>query len=131
MASSNCQLTARLLVLGCALTMMVGSASASTTHKVGDSYGWETPLQVKFFEDWAKSKTFHVGDVLSFEYRPTASNVVVVDKAGFDGCTSNATPEAENNGATTYTLAKAGDYYFINTHGKHCEYGQKLHVSVA
>lgn len=33
-------------------------------------------------------------------------------------------------GPTTFNLTTAGDYYFITSFGKHCEYGQKLHVTV-
>lgn len=61
-SSSNGRL-AGALVLGCALAMMVGSVGA-VTHVVGDSYGWQVPVESTFFEDWAKTRTFGVGDEL-------------------------------------------------------------------
>ncbi|KAK4761533.1 hypothetical protein SAY87_029417 [Trapa incisa] len=125
MISSN----GRLLVLGCALAMVVGSVSA-TTHVVGDSYGWEVPLEAKFFQEWANSRTFVVGDKLVFPYSAGSNNVVVVDKVEFDHCTQNNPSQIFYNGTTTYNLTAAGDYYFITSFGKHCEYGQKLHVPV-
>lgn len=38
--------------------------SSTTTHIVGDHMGWSMPKYPGFYNDWAKSKTFAVGDVL-------------------------------------------------------------------
>lgn len=61
--SSNGRL-AGLLLLGSALAMMMGSVDAMT-HVVGGSYGWQVPVESYFFEEWAKPRTFGVGDKLS------------------------------------------------------------------
>ena len=47
-------------IAGC---FMMGSVSAMT-HIVGGSHGWSLPDNQTFFADWAKPRTFGVGDKL-------------------------------------------------------------------
>ena len=50
-------------MIGC-----IVSVSSTTTHNVGDSEGWAVPSYPGFYEDWAKNRTFAVGDVLCMCY---------------------------------------------------------------
>jgi hypothetical protein len=50
-----------LAAVGC--SFMMGSVSAMT-HVVGGGHGWRVPLNQTFFEEWAKPRTFGVGDKL-------------------------------------------------------------------
>ena len=47
-------------IAGC---LMMGSVSAMT-HIVGGGHGWRLPDNQTFFEEWAKPRTFGVGDRL-------------------------------------------------------------------
>lgn len=47
-------------IAGC---FMMGSVSAMT-HIVGGSHGWSLPDNQTFFADWARQRTFGVGDKL-------------------------------------------------------------------
>lgn len=46
--------------IGC---FMMGSVSAMT-HIVGGGHGWRVPDNTTFFKEWAKPRTFGVGDRL-------------------------------------------------------------------
>ncbi|KAG5135496.1 hypothetical protein JHK82_020227 [Glycine max] len=61
------------------------------------------PSYPGFYDEWAKKKTFAVGDVLQISSRGNSSS----------------------------TLEKPGDYFYFSSVGKHCEFGQKLHVIVS
>lgn len=49
-------------MVGC--TMMMDSTTAFL-YAVGGDVGWTVPNNTTFYEDWAKNKTFIVGDELS------------------------------------------------------------------
>ncbi|XP_061337844.1 mavicyanin-like [Gastrolobium bilobum] len=114
-------------MIGC---ITLDSVSSTTTHIVGDNLGWNLPPHQGFFADWAKNKTFAVGDVLLFQYNPGLNTVVQVNKEDYDNCTSKNTMYTYFKGNSTVTLEKPGDYYFFSSVGKHCEAGQKLWVNV-
>lgn len=118
-----------LAAIGCCF--LAGSASAMT-HIVGGAFGWRAPENNKtsFYADWAFPRTFGVGDQLVFPYRPGSGNVVVVNKEDFDACTQKNVIYMYFNGPTTVSLTKPGDYYYYSGVGKHCEFGQKLHINV-
>ncbi|KAH1235716.1 Cucumber peeling cupredoxin [Glycine max] len=44
--------------------MLLVSVNSITTHIVGDKLGWNMPSYPGFYDEWAKKKTFAVGDVL-------------------------------------------------------------------
>ena len=61
MVKMQCKIVVVLAaLLGC---FMVGSVSGFT-HIVGGRYGWRVPLNLTFFDEWAKPRTFGVGDKL-------------------------------------------------------------------
>ncbi|WVZ24694.1 hypothetical protein V8G54_003238 [Vigna mungo] len=60
--SPNLQLS--LLIFGTIGSMLLESVSCKTVHVVGDQLGWNIPSRQNFFDEWAKKKTFVVGDQL-------------------------------------------------------------------
>ncbi|KAB1202805.1 Umecyanin [Morella rubra] len=112
--------------IGC---FMMGSVSAMT-HIVGGGHGWRVPDNATFFKEWAKPRTFGVGDRLVFPYRPGSNNVVVVNKEDFEVCGQKNVINMYYNGPTILNLTATGNYYYYCGIGKHCEVGQKLHIKV-
>ncbi|XP_027343183.1 stellacyanin-like [Abrus precatorius] len=113
--------------IGC---IMLVSVSSTTTHVVGDNFGWNMPSYPGFFEDWAKKRTFSVGDVLLFQYNAGLNTVVEVNKEDYGNCTTRNTLNSFFEGDSSFILRRAGDYYFLSSVGKHCEAGLKLWVNV-
>ncbi|XP_050261744.1 umecyanin-like [Quercus robur] len=113
-------------IAGC---LMMGSVSAMT-HIVGGGHGWRLPDNQTFFEEWAKPRTFGVGDRLVFPYRPGSNNVVQIDKKDFEDCTQKNVIDMYYLGPTILDLNDTGDFYYYCGIGKHCEVGQKLHIKV-
>ncbi|XP_030956093.1 umecyanin-like isoform X2 [Quercus lobata] len=112
-----------------AACLMMGSVSAMT-HIVGGGHGWRLPDNQTFFEEWAKPRTFGVGDRLVFPYRPGSETVVLVKKEDYKECREKDAIDTYYNGPTILDLTKTGHYYFICDIGKHCEAGQKFHITV-
>ncbi|XP_022931314.1 stellacyanin-like [Cucurbita moschata] len=112
------------------IMMMMGSSVNAFTHIVGASHGWRVPDNVTFYDEWAKPRTFGVGDKLVFPYRPGANNIVAVKKADYEVCGEENVINMYYLGPTILNLTEAGDYYYFDGIGKHCEAGQKLHVQV-
>lgn len=57
------QVRLMFIMLSMDFILMMGSVSAFT-HVVGGSYGWRVPQNLTYYEDWAKPRTFGVGDIL-------------------------------------------------------------------
>ncbi|KAI4315506.1 hypothetical protein L6164_028306 [Bauhinia variegata] len=115
-------------LIGC---IMTSSVISTTNHVVGDAVGWNLPPNPTFYSNWAKKKVFRVGDILEFPYSPGLSNVVQVRKEDFDVCSMRSDIKQYYEGNSKVTLDKSGDFYFFCSVGKHCEFGQKLHVTVS
>ncbi|KAJ8451162.1 hypothetical protein Cgig2_026971 [Carnegiea gigantea] len=90
-----------LLVVALMSCVLIQSADA-LIHVVGGGCGWEVPPNRTFYADWAKPRTFGVGDKLAEYYK----------------------------GPFIFQLNNTGDYYFYSNVGTHCEMGQKLHITV-
>ncbi|XP_038687218.1 umecyanin-like [Tripterygium wilfordii] len=108
---------------------MVGIAVAET-HVVGGDFGWFVPPNKTFYEDWAKNRTFKVGDKLRFPHKTGANNVAEVSKSEYEKCSQGATIRMHADGPALIDLKAPGDYYFYSSIGLHCEVGQKLHITV-
>ncbi|TXG69349.1 hypothetical protein EZV62_004284 [Acer yangbiense] len=101
--------------------VLLKSAAAQTVHVVGDSMGWSVLNNgdSNAFNTWAATKQFVVGDIL-------------IPKASYDACTSsNPVGTLITTGPANVTLDSAGDHYYICTIGRHCQFGQKLSISVS
>ncbi|KAJ8756184.1 hypothetical protein K2173_024731 [Erythroxylum novogranatense] len=77
-------------------------------------------------------KTFAVGDIITFNFRSNEHDVRRVQKTSFDACTStNTIGDAKMTGPTNITLTSSGEHYYICTIGRHCQFGQKLAITVS
>ncbi len=56
--------------------------------------------------------------------------MVTVNKEDFEACTQKNVIDMYYKGPTTLDLTETGDYYYYCGIGKHCEVGQKLHITV-
>ncbi|KAL5539175.1 hypothetical protein UlMin_044789 [Ulmus minor] len=104
---------------------------AAVTYEVGDSTGWMIPPRNDFYSEWAKNKTFHVGDQLYFNWNVSGShthNVANVSETEYENCTKIPT---EFGKPLTINITSTGNQYFICTVGNHCQSGQKLAINVA
>ena len=52
------------------MMMIMGSCVDAFTHIVGGSHGWRVPENDSFFDQWAKPRTFGVGDRLGISLFP-------------------------------------------------------------
>ncbi|KAI6702038.1 hypothetical protein NL676_011174 [Syzygium grande] len=120
-----------LVLLGCSVmaTMLMGSTSA-VLHVVGGRQGWDVPDNVTFYQDWARPRTFGVGDQLIFPYRPGSNNLLAVKKKAYETCDMSDPIKIYYMGPTILNLTAVGDYYYVSSSGRHCEHGQRLHVTV-
>ncbi|KAF4389355.1 umecyanin-like [Cannabis sativa] len=112
------------------LVLMMVDCVMGFTHIVGGRFGWRVPRNLTFFDEWAKPRTFGVGDRLVFPSRPCGNNVVWVGKDDYEHCTQNNITKAFYEGPLVLNLTQTGDYYFYSGVGKHCEAGHKLHINV-
>ncbi|KAL5993551.1 hypothetical protein ACLOJK_014476 [Asimina triloba] len=113
------------------LVMLTGLAAA-VEHKVGDDAGWTLPPKSNpsFYDSWASTKKFVVGDTLVFDYRTSVHNVLEVKKEEYDACTQHSPLGMFYNSPTKFELKEPGDYYYYCGVGVHCEGMQKLHITV-
>ncbi|KAK9690212.1 hypothetical protein RND81_09G112300 [Saponaria officinalis] len=98
--------------------------------KVGGVHGWSVPPanDTQFYDNWAATKRFHVGDSLLFEYKN--DTVLVVDKYGYYHCDLSKATSTFNDGNTTIKLEHPGLAYFISGSFDHCAVGQRLQLVV-
>lgn len=54
----------KTIIICCLVMMMMGPFVDAFTHIVGGSHGWRVPENTTFFDQWAKPRTFGVGDRL-------------------------------------------------------------------
>ncbi|KAJ0258567.1 Uclacyanin-2 [Hirschfeldia incana] len=112
--------TALLLVLA------IVPAAIAETYTVGDAQQWDSNVD---YTEWAKGKTFRVGDILEFKYGASHS-VDVTTKAGYDNCDSSVATENHSDGDTKIELKTVGAKYYICPTPGHCQSGMKLTVTV-
>ncbi|KAH7546884.1 hypothetical protein FEM48_Zijuj01G0248200 [Ziziphus jujuba var. spinosa] len=99
---------------------------AQTVHVVGDASGWTVP------QNGAANKKFFVGDILTFNFRTNAHDVLQVPKGSYDKCSSdNPIGQTITTGPTNITIDSSGNLFFICTVGDHCQGGQKLSITVS
>ncbi|KAF6172991.1 hypothetical protein GIB67_006367 [Kingdonia uniflora] len=118
------------LFLAAAMAIVLMAPVRAMDHIVGGSFGWATPENVTFYQDWAKPRTFGVGDRLVFPFRAGAHNIIEVNKEDFDNCTQNKVVGMEYKGPVIMELPDLGDHYYYCGTGLHCEAGQKFGITV-
>ncbi|XP_015900291.2 cucumber peeling cupredoxin [Ziziphus jujuba] len=107
--------------------------AAQTVHVVGDASGWTVPQNgAAFYQTWAVNKKLVVGDILTFNFRTNAHDVLQVPKESYDKCSSdNPIGQTITTGPTNITIDSSGNLFFICTVGDHCQGGQKLSIAVS
>ncbi|KAJ4958637.1 hypothetical protein NE237_025748 [Protea cynaroides] len=123
-----------------------GFQSPHNSYIVGDSLGWTIPPGgAATYADWTVGKTFFIKDSLliptnqlnhnlvsDFNFTKGSQTVVLVDKAGFDSCTSGTglTIVYDKDPPVEVVLGEIGENYFICTVAGHCQKGQKFAINV-
>ncbi|PRQ46336.1 putative Blue (type 1) copper binding protein [Rosa chinensis] len=124
MASCRASMIACLSLMVVMVGLMKGATAAE--YVVGDSLGWTLPPNTSFYSDWAASKTFQLGDVVSFNW--TGNHTMAeATKEEYDNCSD---PGIWSTTPVNVNLISAGSRYFICTVGDHCEQGQKVTITV-
>uniref|UniRef100_A0A2N9IT38 Phytocyanin domain-containing protein n=1 Tax=Fagus sylvatica TaxID=28930 RepID=A0A2N9IT38_FAGSY len=114
-----------VVVLSVVAAVLLQCTAAQTVHVVGDSIGWTIPAipegGTQAYQTWAAT----------FKFITNTHDVLEVPKKSYDAC-SSASPIGTSitTGGANVTLDAAGDHYYICTFGKHCEFGQKLAITV-
>ncbi|XP_015900271.3 cucumber peeling cupredoxin [Ziziphus jujuba] len=122
-----------LVTFGFIMAVCMHYVAAQTVHVVGDASGWTVPQNgAAFYQTWAANKKFVVGDILTFNFRTNAHDVLQVPKESYDKCSSdNPIDQTITTGPTNITIDSSGNLFFICSVGDHCQGGQKLSIAVS
>ncbi|WCJ18650.1 Mavicyanin [Euphorbia peplus] len=121
------------------IMMCICRVSIATVYKVGDEAGWTSMGRVNY-QRWSVGKTFHVGDVLFFNYNNQFHNVEQVNKGDYENCNATSPIATYTNGSDSINLDKEGQVYFICGFQKiptfwpspsDCVLGQKVDIFVS
>uniref|UniRef100_A0A0E0EV31 Phytocyanin domain-containing protein n=1 Tax=Oryza meridionalis TaxID=40149 RepID=A0A0E0EV31_9ORYZ len=105
-----------VVVVGMA-AMLVGMASAAT-YNVGEPGGaWDLTTN---YTSWVAQKRFHPGDQIVFKYSAQRHDVVEVNKAGYDSCSTSTSIATHTTGNDVIPLTSTGTRYFICGFPGHC-----------
>ncbi|CAL9770842.1 unnamed protein product [Musa acuminata subsp. burmannicoides] len=111
------------VVLGVAvLCLLLAQVAEAATYTVGDTRGWSFNM-----DSWPRGKRFRAGDVLVFKYSPLVHNVVAVNAAGYNGCSTPRGSRVLTSGKDRVTLARGRNYFICNSVG-HCQSGMKMAI---
>ncbi|BFG15364.1 hypothetical protein CerSpe_016380 [Prunus speciosa] len=122
-------LVVRVFLAVVLVVMAALKVSHAAVHKVGDSAGWTTIGGVDY-KKWAASKTFHVGDVIKFEYNSQFHNVMHVTHPMYQSCNASVPLDSYATGNDTITITTKGHHFFICGIPGHCQAGQKVDINV-
>ncbi|KAK6913914.1 Phytocyanin domain [Dillenia turbinata] len=111
-----------------ALFLQVLPSCYGAVYKVGDSVGWTT-IGNPDYNKWASSKTFHVGDIILFQYNAQYHNVMLVTRTDYKACNTSAPVEKNTSGNYSYTITTLGHHYFLCGVPGHCQSGQKVEIN--
>ncbi|XP_065859258.1 mavicyanin [Euphorbia lathyris] len=101
----------------------------ATVYKVGDTAGWTTIGNIDY-KQWSATKTFHLGDLIVFEYNSQFHNVMRVTHNMYKSCNASAPMATYTTGNDSVTIKTRGHHYFICGVPGHCQAGQKLDINV-
>ena len=97
--------------------VLVGMASAAT-YNVGEPGGaWDLTTN---YTNWVAQKRFHPGDQIVFKYSAQRHDVVEVNKAGYDSCSTSTSIATHTTGNDVIPLTSTGTRYFICGFPGHC-----------
>ncbi|XP_051128042.1 mavicyanin-like [Andrographis paniculata] len=124
MASSSLYLFVVLIVMVIKMKIVYGDI-----YKVGDTAGWTTIGNIDY-KQWAKTKTFRLGDIIVFEYNPEFHNVMQVTHAQFRSCNASSPIATHTTGNDSITITTRRHHFFLCGVPGHCQAGQKLDINV-
>ncbi|CAD5185716.1 unnamed protein product [Musa acuminata subsp. malaccensis] len=107
------------------LSLLLAQVAEAATYTVGDTRGWSFNM-----DSWPRGKRFRAGDVLVFKYNPLVHNVVAVNAAGYNGCSTPRGSRVLTSGKDRVTLARGRNYFICNSVG-HCQSGMKMAIVAA
>ncbi|GER44706.1 early nodulin-like protein [Striga asiatica] len=103
--------------------------SNGEVHKVGEIAGWTTIGHVNYTQ-WARNKTFQIGDRVVFEYNPEFHNVMQVTHAEYRACNVSSPIITFTTGNDTITIKTPGHHFYVCGVTGHCQSGQKVDINV-
>ncbi|KAL2634549.1 hypothetical protein R1flu_006028 [Riccia fluitans] len=112
------------------LLCVVAGALVHTSLAATYTLAWSIPSSTTFYEDWASSKTFFVGDVIEFDYNFGAHNVLAVFPKDAASCDTSNPLQTWSAGSPKVSLDTAGTISFICGFPNHCSLGMKMTVTV-
>ncbi|XP_056690875.1 blue copper protein-like [Spinacia oleracea] len=123
MSKVNVQIVCGILLI----LVLIQSISGHKVYRVGDNQGWNPNVD---FKAWSARKTFHLGDVLEFNYGE-GLEVQEVSAKVFQSCNHNgAVIFEDHSGKTAIPLRRNGSHYFICGVFDYCNHGMKLNITV-
>ncbi|CAN6277633.1 unnamed protein product [Urochloa humidicola] len=121
----------RSCALGLACFAILAAAAGATQYKVGGDNGWAVPDSgAEPFNTWAEKTRFQIGDDLLFVYPKDKDSVLLVEPADYNTCNTSSYDKQFADGSTSFTLDRAGDFFFISGVEANCRAGEKLIVMV-
>ncbi|KAK6124679.1 hypothetical protein DH2020_041583 [Rehmannia glutinosa] len=84
--------------------------------------GWDIPSNTSVsYSNWVSGKTFMVGDILG-TFVTNQHDVLRVPQASYNACTQDN---------AIGSIITTGDHHYICTFGRHCQFGQRLAITVS
>uniref|UniRef100_A0A0E0QE49 Phytocyanin domain-containing protein n=1 Tax=Oryza rufipogon TaxID=4529 RepID=A0A0E0QE49_ORYRU len=120
-------MAARALLVVAMAAAVLGTALGATYTVGAPSGSWDLRTN---YDQWVSNINFRAGDQIVFKYSPAAHDVVEVNKADYDSCSSSSPISTFNSGDDTIPLAAIGTRYFICGFPGHCTAGMKVAVKV-
>ncbi|ONK61091.1 uncharacterized protein A4U43_C08F26160 [Asparagus officinalis] len=113
-----------LFVTAMAIIFELATARNITVGSPGGSWDLQTNLGA-----WAQGQTFDQGDDLVFSYDPSQHDVLEVNKANYDSCTTSNPIATHTSGDDVIPLSTTGMRYFICGKPGHCGRGMKVAIN--
>ncbi|KAK4558384.1 hypothetical protein RGQ29_007934 [Quercus rubra] len=107
--------------------MTLIEVSFAVVYTVGESQGWTTHVDYK---SWAANKTFHVGDIINFQYNAKNNDVIEVSREDFHTCNLRSPLAFFSSGRDMINMSYPRHYYYVCTTPGHCLDGQKVDIRV-
>ncbi|XP_052165890.1 mavicyanin-like [Oryza glaberrima] len=120
-------MAARALLVVAMAAAVLGTALGATYTVGAPSGSWDLRTN---YDQWVSNINFRAGDQIVFKYSPAAHDVLEVNKADYDSCSSSSPIATFNSGDDTIPLTAAGTRYFICGFNGHCTGGMKVAVKV-
>ncbi|CAN6851671.1 unnamed protein product [Brassica oleracea] len=103
----------------------VTHARMPATYYVGGVYGWDPIIPM---DTWARGKIFYAGDILEFKYDYLTSNVMVVNRTGYETCIANEGAKEYTSGDDRISLPYGLSYYIGTYDASDCSAGLKMAI---